>query len=388
MAKIRLASKYEQNKNLASAALIATALVPCLGGAALAQAAGCGVGRFAPWRPSTTPPALTQQPLQLPGPVYPPQPLAPVAPAVPFVPPIALEPPVSLPPSTAPSVDVVIPTDPGSNLTNPASLGDTTSNLPVAPKPTPPSPSNPPAAPGPTFSDNFANGIDPTKWGYNYPWSDACDASGNSDPTQDAAYMSPNCSSEAGAGVFSTGASGLNIAIKPTPPGVDASGKPYVTGQIRSQQAFTVGHYFEMTAVLPTTQGVGGAFWLLPSSGVVPTELDAMESLGQDPTTVYSTIHSNTGPQEQVATTVPGGVQVPHTYGVDWQPDTTTFYTDGVKTGSFATPPDMQGPMYMILSMNSTPANSPSPWGQAVGSSSQFPQTFNIQDVRVLDKAP
>ena len=188
--------------------------------------------------------------------------------------------------------------------------------------------SSTPAA-GTVFQDNFANGIDTSNWGYNYPWSDACNTNhpgmGNFDPSQDAAYMNPDCSSQNSADVFSTGVNGLDIAIKPTPAGVDASGESYITGQIRSQQAYTPGHYFEMTATLPTTTGVGAAFWLIPQDGSWPPELDVMENLGQDPNTVYSTIHSSTTAQQQVAVNVPRGVQSPHKYGVYWGADTTTF---------------------------------------------------------------
>jgi len=53
----------------------------------------------------------------------------------------------------------------------------------------------------------------------------------------------------------------------------------------------------------------------------------------------------------QLTVPVPGGNVSTgyHTYGVDWEADTTTFYLDGKVTGSFATPAGLHKPMYMIL---------------------------------------
>jgi len=337
----------------ARALVVAGALAPCLSDAAsaVALAPACGAGSSAPYRqnrsPSTQPAPqalLPANPLQL-SPSTPAQPLVPIAPfdpspGLPSLPdlttpqnqpaqPVVTIPPVSLP--STPSTPTALQ-PPASN----PNLGTRATKL------------------TPTFSDNFSNGIDPAKWGYNYPWSDACNGTGNADATQYAAYANPSCGSQAGAGVFSTGANGLDIAIKPTPGGIDASGKPYVTGQLYSKAAQLYG-YFEMTATLPATKGVGAAFWLMPQDGSWPPELDVMENLGQDPNTVYGTIHDTNSPQQQVVSTVAGGVQVPHTYAVDWEASTTTFYTDGKATQSFATPDSMKKPMYMILSVNSSP---------------------------------
>lgn len=248
-----------------------------------------------------------------------------------------------------------------------------TGGLVVPNTPSVPGTPTPAPAAGTVFSDNFST-IDPSKWLPNYPWGKI-----PNDPTQYAAYVD----STTGNNVFGTGANGLDITVQPT----DLDGKPASTGQLHSTQAYQYG-YFEMTATLPATKGVGSAFWLMPSDGSgTYSELDVMESLGQDPSQVFSTIHDGGGQQQYVAT-VPGGVQTPHTYGVDWQADKTTFYVDGKVTGSQATPASMQKPMYMILSNNSTPSTSPSPWGQAVDGSTQLPADFHISNVRVLKGAP
>ena len=241
---------------------------------------------------------------------------------------------------------------------------------------------------GATFEDTFVNGIDQSKWGFNYPYENACNNGlpglGNNDPNNNTGYVSPNCSSQANAGVFITGPNGLDIVAKPAPAGVNDGGKPYVSGQIYSKQTFQYG-YFEATTKLPGTTGIGAAFWLFPADGSgTYSELDVEESLGEDPSTIYSTIHDGSNQQEQTATDVPGGVQNRfHSYGVNWQADTTTFYLDGVATKSYATPDSMRKPMYMILG-----SGTQSGWGQPVGPRTQFPADFQIKDVRVLPKSP
>ena len=51
------------------------------------------------------------------------------------------------------------------------------------------------------------------------------------------------------------------------------------------------------------------------------------------------------------------------------------------------TPASMQKPMYMILSVNSSPPGDTN-WGAPVDGSTQFPANYNVQSVRVLDNNP
>jgi len=231
----------------------------------------------------------------------------------------------------------------------------------------------------PTFIDTFSgSSIDQSKWGFNYPWSDTCDTNGNAmEPTEYAAYASPNCNGQPNP--FTTGSNGLGISIKSG----DLAGKPAVTGQIYSKQAQLYG-YFEMTAKLPSTTGVGGAFWLLPQDGSWPPELDVMEELGQDPNTIYQTVHGGTSANpgnDQGSVNVAGGSQNGfHTYGVDWEPNTITYYVDGVATRTTATPASMHKPMYMIVSMNSSPPGN-TIWGSPIDTSKAVNDNYQIKDV-------
>ncbi|WP_049820003.1 Ig-like domain-containing protein [Bradyrhizobium japonicum] len=134
----------------------------------------------------------------------------------------------------------------------------------------------------------------------------------------------------------------------------------YTSGMITSYHSFSQLYgYFEMSAQLPAGQGLWPAFWLLPTNnglfGTVPAqELDIMEMIGNNPTIAYMTSHSSaTGSMELQQ----GGIYLPsmssgfHTYGMDWEPDTITWYVDGEKAFQIATPEDMHTPMYIIANL-------------------------------------
>jgi beta-glucanase (GH16 family) len=166
-------------------------------------------------------------------------------------------------------------------------------------------------------------------------------------------------------------------------------GFQYTSGMINTYHSFSQEYgYFEMKAQLPAGKGLWPAFWLLPEDGSWPPELDVMEVLGNDPTKLYTTVHSNATGQHTMAG-VNGGTTVAdtsagyHTYGVDWEADKITFYFDGKQVFQTDTPADMHKPMYMIANL-AVGGN----WPGSPDASTHFPADMKIDYIRAYDSNP
>ncbi len=112
--------------------------------------------------------------------------------------------------------------------------------------------------------------------------------------------------------------------------------------------------YFEIRAELASGQGMWPAFWLLPADGSWPPEIDVVETLGRDPTTAYTTVHTNERGYHAYTTdttAMPDTSQGFHTYGASWRPDAIDFYIDGQFVWGIATPSDLHSPMYMLANL-------------------------------------
>src|SRR5262249_36874529 len=118
----------------------------------------------------------------------------------------------------------------------------------------------------------------------------------------------------------------LTLTANPAPASIQPliNNYKYTSGMITTWHSFSQTYgYFEMRADLPAGQGLWPAFWLLPEDGSWPPELDIMEVLGNDPTKLYTTVHTNqTGSHtmSSLGTTVANMSTGYHTYGVDWEP--------------------------------------------------------------------
>jgi beta-glucanase (GH16 family) len=125
---------------------------------------------------------------------------------------------------------------------------------------------------------------------------------------------------------------------------------------------------FEARIKIPGGQGAWPAFWMLnstiatdpwPSSG----EIDVMENIGREPGTVWGSLH---GPGYSGANAANGSVTLRdgrafsedfHVFAVDWQPDSVTWFVDGVPY-SRKTPEDIGGnpwvvddPFFLLLNL-------------------------------------
>lgn len=193
-----------------------------------------------------------------------------------------------------------------------------------------------------TFDDEF-NTFNASADGHTTTWRTV---SGTLPSNKEAEYYSNKVGAD---GPFSLSNGVLNITASPTS---IAPGLPYTSGEINTSRSFAQTYgYFEMKAQLPAGAGMWPAFWLLPTDGTWPPELDAMEMLGNDPTTIYTSTHSQVASSQTLATQVTDTSKGFHTYGVDWEPDRVTYYFDGNAISSLATPADMNKPMYMIVNL-------------------------------------
>ena len=149
----------------------------------------------------------------------------------------------------------------------------------------------------------------------------------------------------------------LSITAAPTP----EAAKPhlgnaaYTSGLLTTKFTFAQEYgYFEMSAKLPTGQGIWPAFWLLPTDNSWPPELDVFETLGRDVDTVFLTSHGvdANGKHTQSQSMVNLDYTQWHTYGADWGPDKITYYIDGQAVATQATPDSMKGKnMYMLIDL-------------------------------------
>jgi beta-glucanase (GH16 family) len=170
----------------------------------------------------------------------------------------------------------------------------------------------------------------------------------------------------------------------------------YTSARLLTSATFTQAYgRFEARLRIPRGQGLWPAFWMLgnnigsvgwPNSG----EIDIMENIGREPSTVHGTIHGpgySGGSAVGAGYTLPGGqafADAFHTFAVDWEPNAITWYVDGVQY-SRKTPADLGGdrwvfdhPFFIIMNVAVGGLWPGSPDGSTV-----FPQTMMIDYVRV-----
>jgi len=126
--------------------------------------------------------------------------------------------------------------------------------------------------------------------------------------------------------------------------------------------SFTYG-YVESRFKFPGTQGFFTAFWMLPAdpSYNYRTEIDILELLGDDPSTMFMTYNYanreqsfavNKGKFNNGACPVKNFSADFVRMGVDWQPDHIAWFIDGKECARFTNAAEIEnGPMQLILHM-------------------------------------
>jgi beta-glucanase (GH16 family) len=169
-------------------------------------------------------------------------------------------------------------------------------------------------------------------------------------------YINPAYQPTSSVNPFSVQNGVLTITAAPTPDSISDAigGYDYTSGMLTTHPSFSQTYgYFEIRADMPSDQGAWPAFWLLPTDGKWPPELDVIEMRGQNPNTLIMSSHSNeTGSQ----TSTINNVQVSstegfHKYGMLWDKDYVTWYFDDVAVAQTKTPSDMHDPMYLLVNL-------------------------------------
>jgi hypothetical protein len=134
-----------------------------------------------------------------------------------------------------------------------------------------------------------------------------------------------------------------------------AWGRRYTSGAITSWGSFSQRYgVFQIRARLPKGKGLWPAFWLLNQEGGWPPEIDILEVLGQEPTSLFTAVHSaasgrHVGGGE--TTTVADMTENFHVYSVDWGPKQIIFYFDEEEVWRTPTPRDLHKPMFLIVNL-------------------------------------
>lgn len=167
----------------------------------------------------------------------------------------------------------------------------------------------------------------------------------------------------------------------------------YTSARLNTSGKFTAQYgHVEARMKVPRGQGMWPAFWMLgtpvnwPDSG----EIDIMENVGFEPSTVHGTLH---GPGYSGAGGIGAGYTLPngqvfadgfHTFAVDWAPDSITWSVDGT-VYQRRTPADLGGkqwvfnrPYFLILNLAVGGY-----WPGDPDASTVFPQTLVVDHVSV-----
>jgi beta-glucanase (GH16 family) len=182
--------------------------------------------------------------------------------------------------------------------------------------------------------------------------------------------------------------------------GADGKSMNYTSARLKTLGKFSQKYgRFEARMKIPFGQGLWPAFWMLgddiekagwPDSG----EIDIMENIGKEPSTVHGTIH---GPGYNGANGISAPFVLPankrfaddfHIYAVEWEPNTIRFYVDDSLYAT-RTPADLPAgkkwvydhPFFLLL--NCAVGGE---WPGNPDATTIFPQTMLVDYVRVYER--
>ncbi|MGD0038524.1 MAG: family 16 glycosylhydrolase [Bacteroidota bacterium] len=157
----------------------------------------------------------------------------------------------------------------------------------------------------------------------------------------------------------------------------------------------------EMRAKMPVGKGMWPAFWMMPTDNIygewaASGEIDIMEYLGHDSTTVYGTLHFGDSWPSNTSKGMPYSLSNSdfndnfHTYTLIWEEGKIQWFVDGelyqtqtswyTSGGNYPAPFDQQFHILLNLAVGGN-------WPGDPDASTVFPQEYDIDYVRVYQKS-
>jgi beta-glucanase (GH16 family) len=247
-------------------------------------------------------------------------------------------------------------------------------------------PSGPPRGPWTLqFSDDFSGTtLDNSKWEPCYPWATSAGCTNFGNRNHELQWYLPSQDQVSGGQLHL-------VALREATQGQTKTGAPEVYGW-RSGIVTTFSHfafkygYVQVVAKIPVGPGSWSGLWLAPVTNSWPPEIDMEESRGERPGQVLTIAHlSGTGPLSGTGRWCTGLQEnVFHTFGIDWEPGSITWYIDGkaryqVLNNPSHLVPDQ--PMYFLANL----AIAGTTLGPVTASSPKT-ASFDIDQVRVWQK--
>ncbi len=169
----------------------------------------------------------------------------------------------------------------------------------------------------------------------------------------------------------------------------------YTSARMKTQGLYSPPVYgrFEWRARLPEGTGMWPALWLLgndissigwPACG----EIDVVENNGATPTWVQGSLHSNNGNPTAIYNFPNGGsVTNFHTYLLDWEPNSISYYVDGVEYESPSGGAPFNAPFFFIMNI-AVGGNYVTTDTNAINAGTVFPQEMQVDYLRVYELTP
>ena len=190
-------------------------------------------------------------------------------------------------------------------------------------------------------------------------------------------------------------------ALKETFTGTDNIRRDYTSARLLTRNKFSQAYgRFEARIKIPYGQGIWPAFWMLGdniNTAGWPTcgEIDIMENIGREPSTVHGTFHGPGYSGEHgigAAYALSNGQKFSddfHTFAVEWEPNVVRFYVDGLLYQT-RTPANLPAgttwvfdhPFFIILNVAVGGY-----WPGVPDATTVFPQRMLVDYVRVYQRA-